>query len=118
MTALTNDSGAAATLTVAGGSLHRPNERGLPPALEMQGISKAFDGKPALVDAGFSLAWGEVHALVGENGAGKSTLMNVATASMPPIPAARTSTARRSRCAVRRMRLPPGSAWSISISVW
>lgn len=79
MTALTNDSGAAATLTAAGGSLHRPNERGLPPALEMQGISKAFDGKPALVDAGFSLAWGEVHALVGENGAGKSTLMNVAT---------------------------------------
>ena len=52
---------------------------GRPPALELRGISKAFDGKPALVEASFSLAWGEVHALVGENGAGKSTLMNVAT---------------------------------------
>lgn len=52
---------------------------GTPPALEMRGISKAFDGKPALTDTRFSLAWGEVHALVGENGAGKSTLMNIAT---------------------------------------
>ena len=52
---------------------------GTPPALDMQHISKAFDGKPALVDASFTLAWGEVHALVGENGAGKSTLMSIAT---------------------------------------
>jgi len=52
---------------------------GTPQALEMRGISKAFDGKPALDEARFSLAWGEVHALVGENGAGKSTLMNIAT---------------------------------------
>jgi len=49
------------------------------PALELHGVFKAFGGKPALEDARFSLAWGEVHALVGENGAGKSTLMNVAT---------------------------------------
>jgi len=51
---------------------------GRPPALELRGIGKAFDGRPALADAQFSLAWGEVHAIVGENGAGKSTLMNVA----------------------------------------
>ena len=51
---------------------------GQPPALEMRAVSKAFDGKPALIDAFFDLAWGEVHAIVGENGAGKSTLMNVA----------------------------------------
>lgn len=56
-----------------------PAVSGRPPALVLQNISKAFDGKPALSGADFELRWGEVHALVGENGAGKSTLMNVAT---------------------------------------
>lgn len=51
---------------------------GTPLALDLKGIDKAFDGRPALEDACFDLAWGEVHAIVGENGAGKSTLMNVA----------------------------------------
>lgn len=51
---------------------------GTPLALDLRGIGKAFDGKPALVKASFGLEWGEVHAIVGENGAGKSTLMNVA----------------------------------------
>ena len=60
-------------------SVRGERHSGAAPALEMQGVSKAFDGRPALIDASFSLAWGEVHALVGENGAGKSTLMNVAT---------------------------------------
>ncbi len=55
-----------------------PMSPGMPPALDLRGVGKAFDGRPALSDACFSLAWGEVHAIVGENGAGKSTLMNVA----------------------------------------
>ncbi|TYC60503.1 ABC transporter ATP-binding protein [Rhodobacterales bacterium] len=54
------------------------------PALLLKGIDKAFDGKVALSKAGFRLAWGEVHALVGENGAGKSTIMNVATGVYGP----------------------------------
>lgn len=54
------------------------------PALLLKGIDKAFDGKVALSNAGFCLAWGEVHALVGENGAGKSTIMNVATGVYGP----------------------------------
>lgn len=57
---------------------------GTPYALEMLGITKAFDGKPALDHAGFTLCWGEVHALVGENGAGKSTLMNIAAGIYAP----------------------------------
>ncbi|WP_170976613.1 ABC transporter ATP-binding protein [Rhizobium sp. FKL33] len=50
----------------------------------MVNISKAFDGKPALEDARFTLRWGEVHAIVGENGAGKSTLMNIAAGIYAP----------------------------------
>ena len=47
--------------------------------IEMRGINKAFGGNPVLQDAGFVLADGEIHALMGENGAGKSTLMKILT---------------------------------------
>lgn len=48
-------------------------------ALELAGVGKTFDGRPALADASLQVTWGEVHALLGENGAGKTTLMNVAS---------------------------------------
>ncbi len=53
-------------------------------ALELAGICKEFDGRPALAGAHFEVEWGEVHALLGENGAGKSTLMNVACGLYAP----------------------------------
>lgn len=49
-----------------------------PPALELAGISKAFDGTLALDGVTVTARRGEVLALLGENGAGKSTIMNVA----------------------------------------
>ena len=47
------------------------------PLVEMKNITKKFSGVIANNNVNFSVARGEVHALLGENGAGKSTLMNI-----------------------------------------
>jgi D-xylose transport system ATP-binding protein len=45
------------------------------PILELHGVSKRFGAVQALYQVDFSVAPGEVMALVGDNGAGKSTLI-------------------------------------------
>jgi ABC-type sugar transport system ATPase subunit len=52
--------------------------------LELTGISKSFGHVRALRGAEFSLASGEVMALVGDNGAGKSTLIKVIAGAHKP----------------------------------
>lgn len=47
------------------------------PIIQMNNISKDFNGNAVLKNVNFSLENSEVHALMGENGAGKSTLMKI-----------------------------------------
>ena len=54
------------------------------PIVELRDIRKSFAGITVLERIDFSIARGEVHALVGENGAGKSTLIKIIAGVHPP----------------------------------
>lgn len=55
-----------------------------PALLEVNGLSKSFDGVRALSNFSYSLRQNEILGLIGPNGAGKTTLFNVMTGFISP----------------------------------
>lgn len=55
----------------------------VPPAVQLEGITKRFPGVVANHDICLTVEPGTVHAIVGENGAGKSTLMKSSLGIVP-----------------------------------
>lgn len=51
--------------------------------LEVDDLTKSFDGFTAVHGASLSVDKGEIHAVIGPNGAGKSTLFNLITGHLP-----------------------------------
>ena len=54
------------------------------PLLRIRDVTKQFPGVTALDGVSLSVAYGEIHGLLGENGAGKSTLLRIISGAQAP----------------------------------
>jgi len=59
------------------------------PIIQIENLSKTFDGNRVLTEATIALHAGEVHALLGHNGSGKSTLIKTLAGVHRPDPGSR-----------------------------
>jgi ABC-2 type transport system ATP-binding protein len=71
-------------VTVTLASTGRPNDPLGVPVVEAQQVSRRFREHEALIDVDFTVARGEIHALLGRNGAGKTTLLRLLTGLQEP----------------------------------
>jgi ribose transport system ATP-binding protein len=55
-----------------------------PPAIELSGIGKVYDGTIAVAQLDHAFDPGRVHALMGKNGSGKSTLVKMLSGAIQP----------------------------------
>ena len=53
-------------------------------AIETRGLTRLFDGKPAVADLGLSVPQGAFYGFLGPNGAGKSTTIKMLTGLLAP----------------------------------
>lgn len=78
--------GRAASLLVAQRPMAKPkgvDPQGRPLVIEAQGLDVGYGDVQVLFDVGFSVAEGEIVALLGTNGAGKSTLLKALSGLLP-----------------------------------
>lgn len=73
-----------ATEAVSPETARTTTARNAQPALELRNVAKTYPGVVALHGVDFTLAPGEIRALLGKNGAGKSTLMRIACGNERP----------------------------------
>ena len=52
--------------------------------LNIDGVSKSFDGFRAINDLNLAIGKGELRAIIGPNGAGKTTMMDLITGKIRP----------------------------------
>lgn len=78
-----------------------PGEK-TPPVFELKSISKSYGHVNALIDVDFSIAAGEVVALLGDNGAGKSTLVRIMSGIETPDSGSFSSRGQRVEIRSRR----------------
>lgn len=72
-------SGPQSTVAVEAGPA--PTE---PPALDIRGLVKVFDGRPVVNGINLAVPRGSFYGLVGRNGAGKTTSLSMATGMLKP----------------------------------